>query len=91
MSPGGKFGFWETQRRPIGIREGITIVDLVLDSNFALVFVEAKLDAPASAGTTGDPDRNQLLSCRHVPRLGALRSRCQLRKHAGRTLVFLVF
>ena len=55
------FSFWETQPRPIGIREGSTIVDLVLESDIALVFVEVKLDAPASAGTTDDPDRNQLV------------------------------
>jgi hypothetical protein len=55
------FSFWEKQPRPIGIREGSTIVDLVLDSEVALVFVEVKLDAPASTGTTDTPDRNQLV------------------------------
>ena len=52
--------FWEKQPRPIGIREGNTVVDLVLDSVATLVFVEVKMDAPASSGTTSNPNRNQL-------------------------------
>ena len=58
---GWAISFWEKQARPIGVREGNTNVDLVLDSDRALVFVEVKLDAPASAGTAHDPDRNQLV------------------------------
>lgn len=57
---GWAVSFWEKQPRPIGIREGNTIVDLVLDSDATLVFVEVKMDAPASSGTTHSPDRNQL-------------------------------
>src|ERR1035437_117695 len=52
--------FWEKQPRPIGIREGNTVVDLVLDSVATLVFVEVKMDAPASSGTTSNPNWNQL-------------------------------
>ena len=52
--------FWETQPRPIGVIEGSTIVDLVLESSNILIFVEVKMDAPASLGTTHDPKRNQL-------------------------------
>lgn len=58
---GWAVSFWEKQTRPIGIREGNTIVDLVLDSDATLVFIEVKLDAPASSGTTNDPYRNQLV------------------------------
>ena len=57
---GWAISFWEKQPRPIGIREGNTIVDLVLDSDATLVFVEVKMDAPASSGTTHNPNRNQL-------------------------------
>ncbi len=52
--------FWQTQPKPIGVIEGSTIVDLVLESSDTLVFVEVKMDAPASLGTTHDPHRNQL-------------------------------
>jgi hypothetical protein len=48
------------QPRPTGIREGNTVVDLVLDSVATLVFVEVKMDAPASSGTTSNLNRNQL-------------------------------
>jgi hypothetical protein len=58
---GWTFSFWEKQPRPIGIREGNTTVDLILESNTALVFVEVKMDAPASSGTANDPNRNQLV------------------------------
>jgi hypothetical protein len=36
-------------------------VDLVLESREALLFVEVKMDAPASSRTTHDPNRNQLI------------------------------
>jgi hypothetical protein len=52
--------FWQTQPKPIGIIEGSTIVDLVLESSTNLVFVEVKMDAPASLGTRHGPHRNQL-------------------------------
>jgi len=55
------FSFWEKQPRPVGVREGSTEVDLVLDSQTTLVFVEVKMDADASSGTTHDPERNQLI------------------------------
>jgi hypothetical protein len=58
---GWTFNFWEKQPRPIGIREGNTTVDLVLDSDATLIFVEVKMDALASSGTTHDPNRNQLV------------------------------
>jgi hypothetical protein len=58
---GWTLSFWERQRRPIGIREGNTVVDLVLESDTTLVFVEVKMDAPASPGPAHDPDRNQLV------------------------------
>lgn len=53
--------FWEKQPRPIGVQEGNTVVDLVVESSDTLVFVEVKMDAPASSGTTHDPNRNQLV------------------------------
>jgi hypothetical protein len=53
--------FWEPQHVPAGLSEGSTKVDLELDSELALVFTEVKLDAPPSAGTTHDPNRNQLV------------------------------
>lgn len=52
--------FWQTQAKPIGVIEGSTIVDLVLESSTTLIFVEVKMDASASSGTTHDPHRNQL-------------------------------
>jgi uncharacterized membrane protein len=57
---GWAVSFWEKQPRPIGIREGNTEVDLVLESDGTLVFVEVKMDAPTSSGTTHNPNRNQL-------------------------------
>jgi hypothetical protein len=57
-----RFSFWEKQPRPIGVLEGSTEVDLVLTSSSPiLVFVEVKMDAPPSAGTSSDPERNQLI------------------------------
>jgi hypothetical protein len=53
--------FWEAQHLPAGLDEGSTKVDLEIDSEPALVFAEVKLDAPPSAGTTHDPNRNQLV------------------------------
>jgi hypothetical protein len=47
--------FWQKQQRPVGIIEGSTIVDLVLESRTSLLFVEVKMDAPASSGTTHPP------------------------------------
>jgi len=55
-----KFRFWEKQPRPIGVNEGSTEVDLVIFSTNDLVFVEAKMDAAPSTGTTTDPSRDQL-------------------------------
>jgi hypothetical protein len=57
-----KFSFWERQQKPIGpVGEGSTEVDLILESDSSLVFVEVKMDAEASRGTTSDPDRHQLI------------------------------
>lgn len=57
-----KFSFWERQQKPIGpVGEGSTEVDLILESDSSLVFVEVKMDAEPSRGTRNDPDRNQLL------------------------------
>ena len=53
--------FWERQPMPIGIQEGSTEVDVVLDSDDTLIFVEAKLGANASYGTAYDSSRNQLI------------------------------
>jgi len=53
--------FWEKQEKPQWIDEGSTAVDLVLDCEDALVFVEVKMDAPASSGTRHNLDRNQLI------------------------------
>jgi hypothetical protein len=52
--------FWEAQLVPAGVPEGPTKVDLEMDSEPALVFTEVKMDAPPSAGTIHDPDRDQL-------------------------------
>lgn len=56
-----EFSFWESQPKPVGIVEGSTEVDLVLASEGRLVFVEVKIDAEPSRGTTHDPARNQLI------------------------------
>ena len=55
------FSFWERQSIPIGIQEGSTEVDLVLQSDDVIIFVEAKLGAKPSHGTTHTSDRNQLV------------------------------
>jgi hypothetical protein len=56
-----RFDFWQKQRRPQGVIEGSTEVDLVLESTAALVFVEVKMGAAPSAGAKSDPERNQLI------------------------------
>jgi hypothetical protein len=56
-----KFEFWEKQGAPVGIIEGPTVVDLIVESDTALVFAEVKMDAPASPGPVHDPNRNQLV------------------------------
>lgn len=69
--------FWEKQPRPQGIIEGATEVDLVLESAASLVFVEVKMGAGPSAGTTNDPDRNQLTRNLDVGYVRALRDKKQ--------------
>jgi hypothetical protein len=54
------FDFWQKQPKPQGVIEGSTEVDLALESEAALVFVEVKMGAAASSGTTRDPERDQL-------------------------------
>ncbi len=56
-----QFSFWEKQQRPIGVLEGNTEVDLLLESEQSTVFVEVKMDAEASHSTKADPERNQLV------------------------------
>jgi hypothetical protein len=56
-----RFSFWERQSKPIGINEGSTEVDVVLSSTGDLIFIEAKLGATPSTGTTHSADRNQLI------------------------------
>jgi hypothetical protein len=53
--------FWERQPHPIGVCEGSTAVDLVIESTHALIFLEVKMDAPVGSGPTHDPNRNQLV------------------------------
>jgi hypothetical protein len=59
-NPNWSITFWQKQRRPIGISEGNTTVDLVIESDSILAFLEVKLHADASSGTIADPTRNQL-------------------------------
>jgi hypothetical protein len=60
-SSGRRFSFWQRQHKPIGSIEGSTEVDLVIESESSLVFVEVKMAAAPSRGTTADPERNQLI------------------------------
>lgn len=53
--------FWEKQPKPPGSIEGSTEVDMVLESERAIVFVEVKMNADISPGTKADPCRNQLV------------------------------
>jgi hypothetical protein len=45
-----KFSFWEKQPKPVGLLEGSTEVDWVIESETSVVFVEVKMDAQASRG-----------------------------------------
>jgi hypothetical protein len=58
---GWQFRFWEKQQRPIGVIEGNTEVDLEIESDQAMLFIEVKMDAEASHSTKSDPERNQLI------------------------------
>jgi hypothetical protein len=58
---GWQFRFWEKQQRPIGVIEGNTEVDLEIESDQAILFIEVKMDAEASHSTKSDPERNQLI------------------------------
>jgi hypothetical protein len=49
------------QHKPMGSIEGSTEVDLVMESEGSLVFVEVKMAAEPSSGTKADPERNQLI------------------------------
>jgi hypothetical protein len=61
QSKAWKIDFWERQARPIGpVGEGNTEVDVMLESDSWLVFIEVKMDAEPSRGTKSDPERNQL-------------------------------
>jgi hypothetical protein len=55
------FSFWQRQHKPIGSIEGSTEVDLVIESEASVVFVEVKMAAEPSSGTKADPERNQLI------------------------------
>jgi hypothetical protein len=56
-----RFSFWQRQHKPIGSIEGSTEVDLVIESEASVVFVEVKMAAGPSSGTKADPERNQLI------------------------------
>jgi hypothetical protein len=56
-----RFSFWQRQHKPIGSIEGSTEVDLVIESEAFVTFVEAKMNAAPSNGTKADPERNQLV------------------------------
>ena len=54
------YSFWEEQPLPVVPREGHSYIDVVIRSAADLIFVEAKLGAPASERTKYDPNRDQL-------------------------------
>lgn len=76
-APSWTFDFWQKQPKPQGVIEGSTEVDLVLESVAALVFVEVKMGAAPSSGTTRDPERDQLTRNLDVGYVRALRDNKQ--------------
>lgn len=76
--------FWQRQPKPPGSVEGSTEVDMVLESEKAVLFVEAKMNADASPSTKADPGRNQLVRNLDV---GFYRARIERKKFA---LIYVV-
>jgi len=56
-----KYNFWKKFPAPVGLKEGFTEVDTVIEFQDYVIFVESKYLSEESKGTTYEKDRNQLI------------------------------
>lgn len=56
-----RYQFWKKFPAPVGLKEGFTEVDTVIEFLDYVIFIEAKYLSEESKGTTYERDRNQLI------------------------------